>query len=61
MSKGYNRITQDFNPAAITELEPYEAFVDGSVVSLPRFMPPFGTGKLNDVTRTSRLRFARQL
>ena len=61
LSKGYNQITQDFNPAAITELEPYEAFVDGSVVSLPRFMPPFGTGKLNDVTRTSRLRFARQL
>lgn len=61
LSKGYNRITQNFNPAAITELEPYEAYVDGTRTFLPAFEPPFGIGKLNDVAKTSRLFFARRL
>ena len=61
LSKSYNRTHQQFNPNAITELAPYEAFVDGVKQKQSPFCPPYGTGKLEDVAATSRLFFGRKL
>lgn len=61
LARSYNRLTQEFNPAAITELEPYEAYVNGVLTRMPAFVPPFGTGKAKDVMERSRRGFARSL
>jgi hypothetical protein len=60
LSSAYNRPNQLFNPAAITELEPYQALVNGSQTAMPPFVPPYGTGKFNDVLERSRRAFGRR-
>ena len=60
LAKTYNRLTQDFNPAAITELQPFDAFVNGAKQTLPDFTPPFGTGRYADVQTYARLHYGQR-
>ena len=59
LAKAYNRLTQDFNPSAITDLQAYQAFVNGHKVTLPPFTAPHGTGKLSAVKAHTHRHFAR--
>lgn len=60
LARSYDRLHQEFNPAAFTEVPPYHAYYDGQLMQLPDFDPRI-RGRRDIVMLRSRENFGRRL